>query len=187
MISTERFADFEWLNNPNVFYVFFRLMLKANEEDKRWEGKEIKRGQLVTGRKALSEELNLTEQQIRTCLEKLTKSGYICQNSTNKYTIVTICDYDSWKPVKKTNNQQITNKQPTNNQQNIESKQAEMLKRRDEFTQALSEYKDIYERDMLNAFWKYWTEPNKSKTRMRFEMEKTWDMGRRLARWEKGN
>ena len=62
-----------------------------------------------------------------------------------------------------------------------------MLKRRDEFTQALSEYKDIYERDMLNAFWKYWTEPNKSKTRMRFEMEKTWDMGRRLARWEKGN
>ncbi|MDR3266234.1 MAG: hypothetical protein LBT24_01510, partial [Tannerella sp.] len=29
----------------------------------------------------------------------------------------------------------------------------------------------------------YWTEPNKSHSKMRFEMEKTWDLGRRLKRW----
>jgi len=32
-------------------------------------------------------------------------------------------------------------------------------------------------------FVPYWTEPNKSKTKMRFELEKTWDTKRRLQTW----
>jgi hypothetical protein len=40
---------------------------------------------------------------------------------------------------------------------------------------------------MCNEFYLYWTEPNKSGTKMRFEMEKTWDIGRRLARWANNN
>lgn len=32
-------------------------------------------------------------------------------------------------------------------------------------------------------FFHYWSEPNKSGTKMRFEMEKTWDLRRRLLRW----
>ena len=37
--------------------------------------------------------------------------------------------------------------------------------------------------EMCNAFLEYWTELNKSQTKMRFEMEKTWDTKRRLGRW----
>jgi hypothetical protein len=95
--------------------VFFKLLFKASYKDKRWEGVDIKRGQLVTGRAALSKELNLSEQVVRTCLDKLTKSGYINQQSTNRYTIITICNYDSWQTLTKTNNQQLTS-EPTNNQ-----------------------------------------------------------------------
>jgi len=36
---------------------------------------------------------------------------------------------------------------------------------------------------MLEEFTDYWTEPNKSGTKMRWEMEKTWDLKRRLERW----
>lgn len=32
-------------------------------------------------------------------------------------------------------------------------------------------------------FFEYWSEPNKSNTKMRFELEKTWHLGRRIARW----
>jgi hypothetical protein len=35
----------------------------------------------------------------------------------------------------------------------------------------------------LNDFILYWTESNKSKTRLRYELEKTWDTSRRLAKW----
>lgn len=35
---------------------------------------------------------------------------------------------------------------------------------------------------MLDEFFDYWSEPGK-KSKMRFEMEKTWDLKRRLKRW----
>ena len=38
--------------------------------------------------------------------------------------------------------------------------------------------------EMGKNFLEYWTELNKSQTKMRFEMEKTWDTKRRLGRWE---
>ena len=46
-----------------------------------------------------------------------------------------------------------------------------------------------YPEAMKTAFVSYWTEPNKSRTRVRYQMEKTWDTSRRLALWasrEKG-
>lgn len=34
-----------------------------------------------------------------------------------------------------------------------------------------------------DEFFEYWTEPNKSGSKMRWELEKTWDLKRRLQRW----
>ena len=42
-------------------------------------------------------------------------------------------------------------------------------------------------KDMLNDFFEYWTEPNKSHTKMLFETKQTWDTSRRLSRWERNN
>lgn len=36
---------------------------------------------------------------------------------------------------------------------------------------------------MLNNFYRYWTEPNKSKTKFKQELEQTWDLTRRLDTW----
>jgi hypothetical protein len=40
-----------------------------------------------------------------------------------------------------------------------------------------------YPETMLNKFCNYWTEKNKSKTKMRFELEKTFEVSRRLVTW----
>ncbi len=40
-----------------------------------------------------------------------------------------------------------------------------------------------YQKEMLQKFCNYWTEPNKSKTKMRFELEKVFDITRRLVTW----
>lgn len=37
-----------------------------------------------------------------------------------------------------------------------------------------------YDQKLRDQFFNYWSEPNKSKTKMRWEMEKTWDIKRRL-------
>jgi len=59
--------------------------------------------------------------------------------------------------------------------------------RKDRFKSSLSPHIEKYGRDMLNAFFKYWTEPNASNTKMRFELEKTWSVDLRLSNWARNN
>ena len=40
-----------------------------------------------------------------------------------------------------------------------------------------------YPKEMIRAFFDYWSELNKSETKMRYELEKTWELPRRLATW----
>lgn len=52
----------------------------------------------------------------------------------------------------------------------------------DEFKKQV--YSMPYEGDILEEFFLYWSEPDK-KGKMRWEFQKTWDLGRRLKRWER--
>lgn len=51
------------------------------------------------------------------------------------------------------------------------------------FSSTLQPFLNIYGKDLLNDFYRYWTEPNKSQTKFRQELEKTWDLERRLSKW----
>ena len=44
-------------------------------------------------------------------------------------------------------------------------------------------FNNKYPKELLDEFFDYWSEPNRSKTKMRFERENTWDLGRRIKRW----
>lgn len=57
--------------------------------------------------------------------------------------------------------------------------------RKKDFASLLQPYVEKYGREMLNEFYFYWTEPNQRKTKMKFEMEKTWSIERRLNTWSK--
>jgi len=51
------------------------------------------------------------------------------------------------------------------------------------FKNSLIPFKNKYQIDLLKNFFEYWTEPNPSKTKMRFELERTWSIERRLTNW----
>lgn len=59
--------------------------------------------------------------------------------------------------------------------------------RRQAFIKGLGKYQGLYSNDMLNDFYAYWTEPNKSLTKMRFELQPTFDICRRLKTWARNN
>lgn len=113
--------DWEWFDDSDMYKFYSCLFIMANHEDTKWQGKTIFRGQLLTSRDKLANRLNFSVQQVRTMLKKLQKSNEIEYFTTNKYTIITICNYDKYqngdRVEQPTNNQQTTNKQPTNNQQ----------------------------------------------------------------------
>lgn len=55
--------------------------------------------------------------------------------------------------------------------------------RKEDFYNTLVPYVSVYGREMVRAFFDYWSEPNKSHSKMRFELERTWDVKRRLNTW----
>ena len=73
------------------------------------------------------------------------------------------------------------------NSTNVESKKAAAkaatLSRKNVFYQSLVSYVGQYPKEMIRAFFDYWSELNKSETKMRYELEKTWELPRRLATW----
>lgn len=65
------------------------------------------------------------------------------------------------------------------------NKKQEMKSREREFYNMLVPFVKTYGREMIREFFDYWSEPNKSHSKMRFEQERTWDLSRRLQTWEK--
>jgi predicted transcriptional regulator len=118
--------DWEWFSNSEMVHLFIYFLLKANHEPNKWQGIELSRGQFITGREKIKSETGIPESTIRTCIERLKKSDVITVKTTNKYSIITICNYDSYQQVKIENDQQKdqqkdqqnANKTPTKRQQN---------------------------------------------------------------------
>ena len=59
--------------------------------------------------------------------------------------------------------------------------------RETEFKNSLQPYLSKYGKDLLNKFFLYWTEKKPKGRKMRFEMEKVFDIERRLITWNDRN
>lgn len=81
----------------------------------------IKRGQHLFGTESLADFIGVDRQKIRTVLKNLEKINFLTIKSTNKYSIATVINYDTYQPLECETNQQInqclTSSQPAVNQQ----------------------------------------------------------------------
>ena len=114
--------QWEWFEKAEMVQLFIYLLLKASCEDKQWQGITVKRGQLVTSNGSMRRDLKLSEQQIRTCIKRLISTGEITYQSTNRYVIITICNYDKYQENKSVANEPINeqaNTIPTDEQRAI--------------------------------------------------------------------
>lgn len=159
------FADAELLK------VFVWCLLKANisESEKNVYGAKLKQGQFLTGRVSASEELYIKPSTVHDRLKRLQRMGYIKLKSTNKYTIITVLKFKQY---------QVTE----------QKKSVKPIEERfKSFFEEALEFVSEYDESVLKSFISYWTEKNKSKTKMRFELQKTWDTKRRLETWNRNN
>ena len=118
-------------------------------------------------------------------------------NSERLYSIITICNYDSYfaidvdkskdepkEEVDKPTEDASKEDKPKKTKEEIA---AATEKRKEKFYKELVPYVVTYGKDMIRKFYDYWSETNKSKTRMRCETEKTWDLNLRLQNWARRN
>jgi len=154
------FADAELLK------VFVWCILKANTTPNVVYGRKVDVGEFITGRITASEELYLKPSTIYKRLQKLKSQGYIDISSNTKNSLITVVNYKSY---------QLNEKPKKRNLDTVSNK----------FLIEVSAFKELYSVEMLEAFIDYWTEPNKSKTKLRYELQKTFDIARRLKTWNK--
>ena len=184
-----KFQEWEWYDKSEMVHLFLHLLLSANVSDKQWHGMEIKRGQLVTSYETLRERTGLSVRTLRTCLERLEQTGEIAKKTTNKFSLLTICNYESYQDENFKSDKQTTSKRqpedtpPTKPKKTKEEVKADTERRRQEFYKSLIPFVQTYGKEMVREFYDYWSEANKSGSKMRFEQEPTWDLARRLARW----
>lgn len=60
---------------------------------------------------------------------------------------------------------------------------AATLARKQKFGESLIPFMDKYPKEMIRSFFDYWSELNKSETKMRFEQQSTWEVAKRLVTW----
>lgn len=72
-----------------------------------------------------------------------------------------------------------------NKEKIVKEKSLSLSDRTEKFKEELTPFVQKYGKDMIFAFFDYWSEPNPSKTKMKFEMQKTWDIAKRLRTWER--
>ena len=181
--------DWEWFHDRNCLMLLIYLNCRVNIEDKKWQGIVIKRGSMVLSWETLSCGVKLSIQQCRTAMKKLVDSGEVITASTNRYTMVTLVKWDKMQHKQQTDNKQITNKQQTDNKQITTTKERKERKERKEkdFKKSLQPFLEAFGKDTLNDFYLYWSEMKPNGKKMRYEMEKTFDIKRRLDRWSKNN
>lgn len=102
-----------WVSDPPVFVLFLYLMTCANYSEKEWKEEIISRGELVTSYSSINEVTGLSKHVTERCLKKLENTGDIIRKSTNKYTKITIVNYEEY--VHFTVDEQETDEKQTEN------------------------------------------------------------------------
>ena len=116
-----KIQDSGLMQMPNTLAVFLHILFSATHKDIKvgtpHGAIELKRGQYISGRKKLAEELEQTEQNIRTSLKNLEKLEILTIKSTSKYSVYTIENYELYQNIDNKVTKTLTNSQPTANQQ----------------------------------------------------------------------
>lgn len=166
-----QFLDWEWYKDSNTKALFIHLLMKANHETKKWKGINIDRGQVITGRKQLSIELGMSEQSIRTSMNRLISTNEITSKTTNKFSLITVIKYNFYQSYEDGNqqtNQQLTNNQPTTNQQLTTTKE---LKKEKNIRTKESNIKMPFDSEKFLEAWNNWKEYKKKEHRFTYKSE----------------
>lgn len=105
--------DWQWFQHPSMVHILVHIMIKGAPEVQS-NGKLL--WQLSTSYRVLSSETGISMRTIRTCIEKLKKSGEIGVSffPTHQISVITLCAYDSYKATNTQGNTMLTQSQHKN-------------------------------------------------------------------------
>lgn len=119
-----KFLSWEWYTDDKTKSVFFHFLLIANVKPTKWKGIQLERGEFIRTLPTLSEELNLSVQEIRTAINHLKSTGEITERTTGRIRVIKVCNYGIYQETygdyqqnNQQDNQQTANRISTEYQQ----------------------------------------------------------------------
>ena len=112
--------------NEKLLKVFIYCLMKASHcHRKQLVGKqfvELEKGQFVFGRKKAAVELNMKESTVRDYINLLQQDEVIQVNSTNKYSVISVVNWEVYQHTEDDDRQQNDNRMTAEGQQNDTNK-----------------------------------------------------------------
>lgn len=122
-------------------WIYLLLNTTHKEYDVLFKGERVtlKRGQLLTGRKSISEKLKIDENKVQRILKSLENEHQIEQQKSNKNRLITIVSWDKYQQDEQQNEQQLNNKRTTTEQQVNTNKNVKNIKNDKNVTTTVSD------------------------------------------------
>ena len=150
---------------------------------------KLKSGEILTSQKKLCKQFKWGNSRLRTFLNLLEKDGMINVKTNSKLTHLTILNYNKLQKNQTTTKLDSNQNQIHINKENKTNK--DISERFNDFNLKVlgegAKAVPMIDPTIIQEFVDYWTEKNISGKKMKFEMQKTFDIKRRLARWVKNN
>lgn len=124
----KKIIKWEWYSDVNTCRLFIHLLLTVNFEEKKWRGITIPRGSIITSLPNLSADTNLSVQELRTCLSKLKSTCEATCESTQRYTMISITNYEKYQESNTQVNSLATDEQQTSNRRATCTKELKEVK-----------------------------------------------------------
>lgn len=207
-IKLYRSITSHWLwEDPNKLKWWLTLLIEVNHTPQKfplgYKVIDIKRGQSCKSLRTWANLFGTGVKSVSSFFKMLQSDGMIMTEVIGKgkqsTTLVTVCNYDTYQSKKveeetqgkrKGNAKETQGKRkvPTNNNDKNDKNDKNDNKelREKNFREQVAQHTQ-YSKDTLEAFSDYWTESNPNGKKMKFEMQKTFDIGRRLKTWNRNN
>ena len=174
----------------STFEAWIWLLLNVNHKERKvvmgTSIYNVKKGAMITSMRKLCKVFGWGNSRLRTFLILLQKDDMIVVKTNHSLTQITLLNYELLQDNKSvTNQKQDTNKSlpNTNNNVNNENKEIRESKFNIRVKEIFDEKHPACADQVYADFCNYWTESNIGGTKMKFEMQKTFDISRRLAKW----
>lgn len=178
------------------FEAWVDILLKANHKPRQLNIKNVKfiveRGQCLRSLDTWATDWRWDKSKVRRFLELLQKENMIELKNELKSTRLTICNYDTYQCFGNANETQMKRKRnadetlmtPNKEAKKIINFKIDIKERKSSFKNEIRNFENDFDKNMLNDFYTYWCESNEQ-NKMRFELEKTWELNLRLERWKR--
>ena len=151
-------------------------------------GKDIyhlKEGEIITSQLKLMKQFGWGNSRLNTFLILYKKDGMIDVKTNSKLTMITVLKFSEFQNIQSDVKEQTKKKQEHINKDRNKDNKVSIETRLSKFITLINSLDIECDKDTKDNFIDYWTETNMSGKKMKFEMQKTFDVKRRLLKWIK--